>query len=142
MELLSLIRSKNRCLERFMQLSIEFLADAETGDYDEIGEFQTKREGILRAMDLYNRKVNEFLEANPDSIRARDISDEIRVLTYRSDEIVAEIADIDRRIILSLEVERDRTVSEIQESKKVKNTVGRFKSGAAGAPGEELDEWA
>lgn len=142
MELLSLIRSKNRCLERFLQLSVDFLSEAETGIYDGIVEFQTKRESILRTMDLYNRKVSEFLEAYPDSIRNRATSEEIRVLTYRSDEIVAEIADVDRRIILSLEVERDRTATEIHENKKIKDTVGRFKSGGMGAQGEELDEWA
>ena len=74
MDVLSLLRSKNRCLEKFLEASTDFLTQARSTDsLPDLPAFEARRDAILKAIDLYDRKVNEAVAMLPQGPKARTL---------------------------------------------------------------------
>src|SRR4051812_2223891 len=57
-ELDELLRGKNSCLRKFRDLSRAFAGRAGHGDLTGLAEFELRRESILKAIALFDRKID------------------------------------------------------------------------------------
>lgn len=151
MEVLSFLRSRNRCLERYLSASQTFLNSAERGDFSGLESVQAYRDSVLRAIDLFNRKISASLNitakgsslhiclptlsaALPDNIK-----EEISWALSTREVLIHKILATDTKILLKLDEEKARIQRELGTTRKGGEIVRKFKSEWVGESGEGLD---
>ena len=142
MDVLTLLRSKNRYLDRFEQASLRFL-DATSGELDHasfltaVQRLELTRERILKALGLFNKKLLETIEALPS--RDEAFLGEARTETEKADLIVSRLLELDSRVSERIKACQERITLELAASEKSKSIINKFKSSWAEATGGELD---
>lgn len=140
MDVIRLLRSKNRCLERFLTASDEFLVLARNGDFSGLESFHKKRDRILKGFDLYDRKLTECIETLPEAQASTEMAQEAEQALNIKDVLIRKIAETDALIVEQIEMEKNRLLMEMASAQKNSSIVKKFKSNWATGSGEELDE--
>lgn len=138
-ELLSLLRSKNRCLVRFLEMTEEFWKSAESGDLDGLAVFESRRDATLKAIELFDRKIDECSALLRPEDQAPGLADEAKALLAERERLVHRILALDLKIIERIEKERSRMLQEISSARKSRDSLSKFKSSLIAEAGEELD---
>lgn len=140
----SLARSRNRCLERFLTLSIGFLQFLESAPAELEGElrrFERERDSILKGLDLFERKLREEGELLGSAERpSPEVIQELKLQLHRRDEIVHRILDTDLRIMGLIEQTKARLLKELSKDRTAKERLGKFKSGTGQFAGAGVDQ--
>jgi len=139
MNVLKLLQSKNRCLEKFLKYSEEFLSQAEMGDLSSINEFQNRREGALKAVLLFDRKITEIIEELSSDEKTNTLIESVKQALAAKDELIQSILITDQKIIAKIEEEKERLLKELSTSDKSMQMVKKFKSKWISESGEKLD---
>jgi hypothetical protein len=139
MEVLALLHSKKKCLRKFLTLSELFLASAETGDLTGLTRFEQQREIMIKALDLYDRKLTDAACAVPLAERTPELSADIQRILEDKAYLVQSILKLDNRIFACIEREKERLLREATAVHKNKEVTGRFKSAWVPEAGEGLD---
>jgi hypothetical protein len=61
MDVVKLFQSKNRCLKKFHEIASILAQDLENGNFETLKEAESQREAIIKAMELYDRKISEAI---------------------------------------------------------------------------------
>jgi hypothetical protein len=140
MDVLSLLRSKNRCLQRYLDLSVEFEDACENGgSLDGLAAFEQAREAILKAINLYERKIAEAAALIRPADRTPAMIEEVKALLAQKEVLVHRILALDLKIIGRIEEARSALLKEMSGARKGKDAIAKFKSGWVAESGEELD---
>ncbi len=139
MEILSLLRSKNRCLQRLLHLSEQFASELEKKGLESLEQFQAKREAIMKALELYDRKVAEVATTIPSEKRTPSLIQDVRKILAQKEELVSRIMKSDQKIISRIEQEEEEILKEMTLTKKAGGIVKKFKSNWVSSSGEEID---
>lgn len=141
MDVLSLLRSKNRCLEKFLQASSEFLTLARSsGTLPELPSFEARRDAILKAIDLYDRKVNEAVAGLPRGPRPKELVAAVEISLKEKDTLVHRILAVDEQILQLVEEEKTKVLKEMASNQKRAALTQKFKSSWIPEAGEEIDK--
>ncbi|OFZ21464.1 MAG: hypothetical protein A2X94_08120 [Bdellovibrionales bacterium GWB1_55_8] len=140
MEVLKLIRSQIRCLERFKEASSCFLAAADAGDFGGLDQFERNRASLLKGFDLFDRKITESVAQMGPGDRTPALLAEAEELLFTKSSLIQEIMGIDDRIIERISTEQLRISTEISRTQRSNSLMKRFKSGWVPESGEQLDE--
>lgn len=140
MDVLTILRSKNRCLERFLELSLSFAREMDKDDLSGLAQFQERREDIIKALDLYDRKITEAVSLLPLIERTPELIQAVESALTRKDELVHKILEEDLKIISRIEDTKNNTLREMGSTRKTKEIVGKFKSTWVPESGEGLDK--
>lgn len=140
MEVLPLLRSKNRCLERFLKLSEDFVSQIEQFGFTGLDEFHQKRDKIIQALEMYDRKISQVVQMLRDDKKTEQLKKTIERNLARKDELIRQIVKVDQTIIVRVEAERTRVQEEILESRKSSEQLSKFKSSWIPQSGEGLDK--
>lgn len=139
-ELMKLLRGKNRCLQRFLDSSAAFLSATDAGDFTGLGALQARRESIIRAMDLFDRRIANSIARLPSGPARKEATRIVEPALAEGERLVTEILAIDDRILVRIAAERDRVAGEIAASRKTQSTLSKFKSSWVGQDsGQEID---
>jgi hypothetical protein len=140
-DVLGLLRSKNRCLARFLEASQAFLLANETlGSLPSLDDFEIKREAILKAILLYERKINEVAATLPAGVKTAMFIAQVEEALAAKDKILAEISVTDNRVLNLVEQEKMRVAKELTSSQKSRELMQKFKSSWVNESGEEIDK--
>jgi hypothetical protein len=138
----SFARSRNRCLERFLELSIDFLkflANADSAKLNqELRRFERERDSTLKGLELFERKLREEAEALDYSV-SPELIQELKLQIKRRDDIVHRILDTDLQIMGRIEQIKSQLLKELSRDRVAKERLGKFKSGSAQNAGTEVD---
>lgn len=141
MDVLSLLQSKNRCLKRFLDLSMEFIEQAEKiGVMPDLQSFHLRRDATLRAIDLYDRKISQVVIALPQVDRTPELVKNVELALDSKNRLVHLILTADEKIMSKIEEEKARIQRDVSSSQKAKDAMKKFKSTWVNEAGEELDE--
>ncbi len=140
MEVISLLRSRNRCLVKFRDLSAEFLDAARSGDFELLELFEVRREATLKALALYEGKVGEAASLLKPIHKTRALILDIESLLMEREQLVQEIARIDQNLMACMESERVRLLKDLNSQRKSSELLQKFKSSWIPQAGEELDK--
>ncbi len=105
----------------------------------QIEEFQTKREVILKTLELFERNIANAIHALQPEARTPALVAAARQLTEEQTRLVHDIILTDQRITRAIENEQDRISLEMSASNRTLETVQRFKSSWVAGSGEGLD---
>jgi hypothetical protein len=141
MDVLSLLRSKNRCLLNFLDASKAFLAEAQAhGTLPSLPEFELQRESILKAIALFDRKITEAIPHISANDRTPELSQSVKEALEKKDQLIAEIMCVDQQVLNLVEEEKNRVARELANTQKSRNLVQKFKSTWVAEGGEEIDQ--
>lgn len=139
-ELLSLLRSKNRCLERFLAITQEFWEQAGQGDLNDLEAFQGRREETLNAISLFDRKIDEISALIRPGSQPASLVKEVKALIDDREKLIHRILELDLKVIGVIEDERSRLLSGISAARRGKDSIAKFKSTWIAEHGEEIDQ--
>ncbi len=128
MDVVKLLQNKSRCLQRFVEESSGFLAQAESGEMTRLEAFLEGRESILRALELFDRKIDETVAATPTNERTQALRDAVGVELKVQAQWLDRSAKIDERISNLLQLEATRLRKAAAASGKGRKTLSKFKS--------------
>jgi hypothetical protein len=140
MDVLGLLRSKNRCLERYLQISEQTLSDhLSRGDFTKLPDLEGERDSILKAIALYDRKLNQAVGELDRNIDTQTLAPLIENELHRKDALVKKIVDVDLQILSRIETERSRLSRDIGATLRAKENLSKFRSEWIPESGDELD---
>ena len=140
MDVLKLLRTKNRCLERFLDISARFEAEVEAGDFSRLERFHQEREAILKGFALYDRKLSECISQLTSADRTPELVSKIEEALQRKQDLVHRILSIDEKLSRKIVEERARLQKEMAQNQKSVSMIKKFKSGWISESVDELDE--
>ncbi|MBC7690403.1 MAG: hypothetical protein H7222_01430 [Methylotenera sp.] len=138
--ILKLMQSLNRCLEKMLVLSEEFLKEADARKaLPDLTRFEAERETILRGISLFDRKITEAATTLPKDARTSQLISTITTLLDAKMLLVEKIVRVDAAISQKIEEAQAEITKKIQNSRKSKEVLGKFKSTWVNENGEEVD---
>jgi vacuolar-type H+-ATPase subunit I/STV1 len=152
MDVIKMLQSKNRCLQKLIDLSDRFLGDSSIHDASAVAQtdFQAKfqerldafvreRESILKVLDLYDGKVTEAIEALTPSQRTPELISQVEQVLQEKDRLIQTIIAKDDQLTLRIEARKTKLQEDLLSSRKSRDLAGKFKSTWVNEPGEGLD---
>jgi hypothetical protein len=144
MDVIKVLQSKNRCLEKLLDLSDAFLAK-ESGEHlsenfnGDLDTFIRERDSILKVLDLYDRKVTEAIRALPLSERTPELISNVQMVLNEKDRLIQSIILKDNELTLRIEERKKKLQDDLIASRKSHELAGKFKSTWVNEPGEGFD---
>jgi hypothetical protein len=139
MKLISLIKSQNNGMKRLIQISWDFLPAFEKGDFDQLESFQAIRDSILKAIELFDRKITEAVADLPAEYRSEVLKLQVSALLLEREGLFRELEAADAELISLIESEKNRLKKDLGLAEKQKNVIRKFKSQPEGPAGKEMD---
>ncbi len=133
------MESKRKCLERFRDLSLQCTKRLAMGDFAGLKEFLEERDSILKAIDLYDRKLQTAMQSVADSAQQMELNVRTKDTHQAVIQLVEEIRGIDGVLLEKIEAEGKRVEEEVTKASRAKEALGKFRSGTD-ERGEELDQ--
>ena len=141
-----LLRSKNRCLRTLLELSDEFVKATAHGGFPTVDSalptYQAQRDGIIKAIELYDRKLNEAIAALTPAARTPELIEKLRKDVDLSDSLVRGILKKDEEINRRLNDAKLDLLRELTANERNKAIASKFKSGWIPEAGEGFDRKA
>lgn len=140
MSLPGLLRSEIKCLQRYLEctlaFNLEFQGEVNPKDFEVL---RRTREEILKALDLFNRKIEEEIQSIPLDLRTPELRELARRHVRRKEELLAEISRADEQIFQGIQLAQDKIQDQLDTDRKAKSVLGKFKSRWVPESGESLD---
>ncbi|MFL5812601.1 MAG: hypothetical protein ACJ763_03415 [Bdellovibrionia bacterium] len=144
MDVIKVLQSKNRCLEKLLELSNVFLAKESSEQspenfHAELDSFIRERDAILKVLDLYDRKVTEVIRALPLSGRTPELISNVQAVLNEKDRLIQSIILKDNELTQRIEDRKRKLQEDLIASRKSHELAGKFKSTWVSEPGEGFD---
>ncbi len=139
MDVIKLFQTKNRCLKKFLEVSTSLVNFLEKGDFSTLKEAESKREAILKAMELYDRKISETISLLSSSEKTADLKKSVMQELQTKTSLIELILKTEKKIVSSIEIEKEKIHKEILSTEKNKSMVKKFKSSWVAESGEGVD---
>ncbi len=139
MNVLKLLHSKNRCLEKFLGCSQEFIFLAEQGDFSHLDKFHNRREVLMKAFVLYDQKISKTIQTLLPIEKTTELIQSARQAEEIKCNLIQAISKVDQKIMLAIQKEQRRLQKELLASEKESQIVKKFKSSWVSESGETLD---
>lgn len=138
--IIDLLNEKNFCLEKFVRVNENEIANFTAGNFDNLEDFYASREGLLEII----KRIDFLLdEKNQVPVDAASISDEFKkeILDAQKskNELVTQILKQDLEILSALESAKSEMIRELGSVRGNKKAIGSYKSGLSTS---RLDEEA
>ncbi len=137
--LLKVINGKNRALKRFLDVSTAFLGASERGDLSGLQKLQCRRDAIIRALELFDRRISAGVATLVPTERTESFARDVREALTRKDALIHDILAVDLKIISLIDSEKNEILRQIAMSRKQRDTFSKFKSAWMPEPGDGLD---
>ena len=134
-----LLEQKNHYLEKFYSLNEDELINFSQGVFDTIEDFYKMRDHILKMIKYLDSEV-ETLQAKGDVKITPEGQRAVRTCLAIKDEYVNRILAQDLEILSCIESAKSDIIRELQEIRKAKSVMGKYKSGST--QGRRLNEEA
>jgi hypothetical protein len=147
-EILSLLKSKNRCLERLMEATREFLRQPldvliARGDESEIpttplSVYEDERAAIIRTLEMHDRKINELISALDPAQKTEAFIADVKAELLGNERLILGVFNADEIVFQRIREAQSQITKLMVENGKSRAILSKFKS--AGQPtGEEMD---
>lgn len=138
-DVIKVLKGKNRCLQRFLELTESFVTRPPQEALAELGDFERERDAILKAADLYDRKAVELAQAMPVAARNAEFQSALADVFAEKERITRTILELDERVLALIEAERAQLLKSIVSTQKSADTMKKFKSTWVAGSGEGID---
>ena len=144
-EILELLRSKNRCLDRlmaetraFLAVPIEALVSENAANAGPLSSYEEARTSIIRTLEFHDRKISALIAELPASEKSPEFVAKAREEMERNERLIVSVFNADDVVFRKIGDAQNQIVKLMQENRKSRNLLGKFKS-AQGQTGEGMD---
>lgn len=140
MEVDELFSAKIRCLEKYVSLSRNLLSELEVGVFEHLENTYHERDTILRAIELYDSRIDQALLDLPADKVSEERMNRIKQLMEQWKAHLHQAYDLDAQMIALIEKEKDSVQAEMAQTQKSRDVIKRFHSQSGKGSGEGLDQ--
>lgn len=144
-EILELLRSKNRCLDRlmaetrtFLAVPLEALVAEGNSKKGPLTVYEDARGAIIRTLELHDGKIAGLIANLASAERTPDFLDAIREEMFRNEKLIVSVFNADDVVFRKIGEAQSQILKLIQENRKSRDLLGKFKS-AQTSTGEGMD---
>jgi hypothetical protein len=144
-EILELLQSKNRCLDRLMAETRAFLAipiEALVAEGQEktgpLTTYEEARTSIIRTLELHDRKISELIAELPKNEKTPVFVEAARAEMQKNERLILSVFNADDIVFRKIGDAQAQIIKLMQENRKSRDILGKFKS-ASGQTGEGMD---
>jgi len=141
-DLIEILRARTRFLERILSHSRSYgELTGETTEIHHLDRWLMKRERLFHTYELAEKRVEQLSHSIiKQSFRIPlTIQSLIENEMDRAQALIAQIKDSDDLVVIGIRETQERLLKQIQESRSLKEKLGRFRSDIHRHRGEELD---
>jgi predicted house-cleaning noncanonical NTP pyrophosphatase (MazG superfamily) len=141
MRIITLLNQKNNYLEKFYTLNETELINFAVANFDHLDSFYNMRDKILEIIKYLDEEIDIAQNAMSDVLTSEisaGIKAQVKEALAVKDEYVNRILAQDLEVLACIESAKSNIIRELQEIKKTKSAMGRYKSGLSGP--RRLDE--
>lgn len=149
-EILSLLQTKNRCLDRLMDATRVFLASPletlvvnGTAVNEEIRTpltvYEDERLTIIRTLELHDKHVNTLIAELSPADKGPEFLEAIHAVLLENERLIQAIINADDMVFRRIREAQDQIIKLVQESRKSGEILSKFKSGSL-PTGEGMDK--
>ncbi len=145
-EILSLVRSKNRCLERLMEVTQSFLqcpfekmTEGNEG-CSALDIYDRERVSVIRTLELYDRKLNELIAILTPELKTQEFITAVKIEMQKNERLLTSVFNADDIVFRRISEARERVAQQLIENRKSKDTLNKFKSTWISESGEGVDQ--
>jgi hypothetical protein len=145
-EILELLRSKNRCLDRLMAETRTFLAVPVEALVSEVGSkigplttYEDARASIIRMIELLDQNIAGLIQGLLSVERTPEFIASTREEIQRNERLIISVFNADDIVFRKIGDAQGQITKLIQENRKSRDLLGKFKS-ASGQTGEGMDK--
>ncbi len=145
-EILGLLKSKNRSLERLMEATRAFLAhplenlivEADSARAP-LGVYENERGTIIKLMEFHDRKINSLIAELPAKAKTPGFMADVKSELDRNEVLIRQVFNADDTVFSRIREAQTQITRLLQENRKSRDYLSKFKSGTV-ATGEEMDQ--
>jgi len=137
--IITLLNQKNHYLEKFYSLNETELLNFAKGDFQTVESFYEMRDKILELIKYLDSEIDKA-QKQMDGPVPSEVRQQLREALSIKDEYVNRILAQDLEILSCIETAKSNIIRELQDIKKTKSAMGRYKSGLT--PSRRLNEEA
>lgn len=134
-EIIELLRSKNRCLDRLMAETRAFLAipleslvaESESGR-GPLATYEEARATIIRTLELHDGKIGALIAGLSPSEKTPAFLDDTREEMRRNERLILSVFNADDVVFRKIGDAQNQILKLIQENRKSRDILGKFKS--------------
>lgn len=145
-EVLKLLESENRCLKKFLIVSENYLKITqarlnanEEFNFNDLEEFQKKREKSFKSITLHQKKISELVQRLSATDKTPELIEMIKKIIKDRQYLVQILLNNDNSIIESFDEAKNQLNRKLAESERSSQLVQKFKSQWVMESGEQLD---
>lgn len=142
----ALLKSRNRCLDRFLIITKTFLNKIESTqdtNLPDLDLFMAEREAVIKALGLFDRKITETaqeLSVLEDKNSLKNFAQSIiEPLLEERVCIIQNIIQTDEKLFKIINQEKVKIACELGSTRKLKDNMSKFKSIWVTEAGEGID---
>ena len=130
-KIISLLEQKNHYLEKFYSLNEDELINFSQGVFDTVEDFYKMRDHLLKMIKYLDTEI-EKVQADAGVKITAEGKAQIREALSIKDEYVNRILAQDLEILSCIEMAKSNIIRELQDIRKTKSVMGKYKSGSPG----------
>jgi hypothetical protein len=145
-EILDLLKSKNRCLDRLMAATKIFLAapleaivSEESAERNPLDIYENARTTIIQALELHDNTIQKMIATLSKEDRTPELIDAVRNEVLKNERLIVSVFNADDVVFKKIGSAQNQISKLIQENRKSNEILSRFKS-AQVQTGEEMDQ--
>lgn len=149
-EILALLQSKNRCLERLMEATRTFLAaplenlilneaPRTKADSTPLTIYEEERSAVIRTLGLHDRQINTLISNLSSDEKSTAFMEAVRADLLQNERLIHTVLNADDMVFTRIREAQGQITKLIQENKKSGELLSKFRSGAA-TTGEGMDK--
>jgi len=129
-KIITLLKERNKFLAKFSALNIAEMNRITNGNFENIDEFYTTREGLLEIIKQIEGMIEKRLSFLGDfSNVSVSIKKLVSSLLKERDELVGQILNQDLEILSCIDQAKNSIIGELQALRKNRKVIGSYKTG-------------
>ena len=145
-EIVSLLKTKNRCLDRLMESTRSFLhAPLESLVVDRGGSdtplaiYESERATIIQTLEFHDRRINTLIGEMAAADKTPSFMEEVKEELLQNEKLIIAVFNADDIVFARIREAQAQITKLITENRKSKDILSKFKSGQS-ATGDGMDK--
>lgn len=141
-EILSLLSSKNRCLDRLMEATRIFLAsplENLVSNDTPLTKYEDERLTVIRTLELHDKQINILISKLTREEKNFSFMESVRRELLQNERLIQSVFNADDMVFARIREAQSQITKLIQENRKSGELLSKFKSGST-PTGEGMDK--
>lgn len=145
-EILSLLQTKNRCLDRlmdstqaFLSAPLETLIMGDEGSETPLTLYENERTSVIQTLEMHDRRIHTLISNIGSTKKTPEFMESVKAELLQNERLITAVFNADDIVFSRIRDAQAQIAKLLQENRKSGDLLSKFKSGAGGT-GEGMDK--